>query len=49
LGWLREFVEYGLWFAKQGMDMIATHHPSELGFPVVEHSEGGCYFLLNPK
>jgi hypothetical protein len=27
--------------------MTVAHHISELGFLVVEHSEGGCCFLLD--
>jgi hypothetical protein len=41
---------FGVWFvvfAEQVMGMIVAHHLRELGFPMVEHSEGGCYFLLD--
>jgi hypothetical protein len=43
---------FALWlvvFAEQGMAMTAAHRLNKLGFPVVEHSEGGCCFLLDPE
>jgi hypothetical protein len=36
-------------FMEEGVGMTALHHPGELGFLVVEHSEGGCCFMFDTK